>query len=412
MSASKLAETLAQHNITPEDLEKAASVRIVQKVASAEGIDLDQLSGAQLEELFAHFEQNVLSGLLGGEAQAAGVEEKIASLTQEQAFELFDKQASAEGLDLSGASDEQLGAAFEYFVEHVLPVMAANDFEPVVPSAEKQAEVAEAQAKLAEADILGRQMARGYMDEMGKIATDAVPPSRQIGAAAPTLRERASAGARSAASAVHGGAGRLGEFVSRGHLTGGKAKALGYGLGAAAIGGTALGAKKLLGGKKPEEKESTASVTLTAEDVTILNQLAYSGDVEGLQKAASLIKSAAIAVTDAGHEYEKSRGAAESAGHGRMARAAREYTSEQPLLGHLQGMPLQALGHQLAARHGEYKERKHGDKRQSLNPFGGWLTKTKAEEADKKADAMIDTLVEDRAAELASAWLVENGYAE
>ena len=63
-----LADTLAQHNLTTEDIEKAASVRIFAKVAAAENIDLSQLTEPQIDELYAHFEANVLPGILSGNA--------------------------------------------------------------------------------------------------------------------------------------------------------------------------------------------------------------------------------------------------------------------------------------------------------------------------------------------------------
>jgi hypothetical protein len=103
------------------------------------------------------------------------------------------------------------------------------------------------------------------------------------------------------------------------------------------------------------------------------------------------MKVAAIAFTDAGHEYERATARAESNARSRAINADREYSREQPLLGHLQGVGMSEIGHRLAARHAEYRERKHGDKRQSLNPFGGFLTKTKAEQAEKKEASIAFT---------------------
>ena len=358
-----LSQALEQYNITPEDLEKAASVRIFQKVADAESIDLDQLSESQLDALFAHFEANVLPEIVGGEPST---EAKVASLSQDDVFTLFDKQADAEGLDLSGATDEQLADALEFFMENVLPAMAENGFEPV--GSENSAEVEEAQAKLAEADILGRQMARGYADEMGKIAGGEMVHVLNKGSGhtiGNTLRQ----GGTIARRAVTGGFGR-----------GVQAATIGAGvLGTA--GAAALGYKGLKG--RGEEKETTAGVQLSAEDVEILSQLAYTGDMYGLQKAAGLIKSAAVAQIGsiAPGVGERLRGVAARG----MALARTNPKAALALLG---GGGVAALGGGLALAHHR---------------------KSKSMEKETTASA-VDFLVEDRAAELAAGWLTANGY--
>lgn len=323
-----LAETLAQHNLTTEDIEKAASVRIFEKVAAAEGVDFAQMTPVQIGQLYEHFETNVLPGILAGNGAEPSTEQKIASLSQDDLFTLFDKQASAEGLDFSNASEEQLAEAFGYFVEHVLPAMTENGFEPVgetkTAEASKTAAVEEAEAKLAEADILGRQMARSWVDEVQKLASN---PFSDLPGSAHTAP----------AAAAKGGLG--GRIMSAARANPKTTAAIAAGT---ALAGT--GAALALRGKG---KESTASVTLNAEDLEILNHLANTGDAAGLQKAASHIVKAAGFVPF-GKKDEK----------------------------------------------GEEKDEKD-----------------KKSEDEKKADAMIDTLVEDRAAELAAGWLTENGYA-
>jgi len=95
-----LMDELAARGITSEDLEKAASARLFEQAAAAEGIDLDTLNDSQINELYGVW--------ANGDAGEA-------------------KTASA-------------------------------------------GEIEEAHAKLAEAEILGRHMARMYMDELGKEA--------------------------------------------------------------------------------------------------------------------------------------------------------------------------------------------------------------------------------------------------
>ena len=114
-------DSLEESGITQEDLEKAASARLFAEAAAAEGIDLNELSEDQAEELYDFWAN-------GGDAG----EEKYAS------------------------AEDMLA----------------------------EAAVKEASAKLAEAEYIGRYMARVYADEMGKIAgnldMDAIDPGGHI----------------------------------------------------------------------------------------------------------------------------------------------------------------------------------------------------------------------------------------
>jgi hypothetical protein len=83
----------------------------------------------------------------------------------DEIVELFEKTAAAEGIDLDDMSDEDLAALYEHYVENVLPVQLGDDYD--YDDAEK---VADAQEKLAEAEILGRHMARAYLAELEKEA--------------------------------------------------------------------------------------------------------------------------------------------------------------------------------------------------------------------------------------------------
>jgi len=140
-----LLEELAQSGVTAEDLEKAASVRLFEKAASAEGIDLASLNQDDVSNLYTHF--------VGGSPAEEG-----SDMEKDATIELFEKVAYDEGIDLDELDDEDLGQLYGHFVENVLPEM------------EEEVEVEEAHAKLAEAEILGRHMARAYVDEMEKEA--------------------------------------------------------------------------------------------------------------------------------------------------------------------------------------------------------------------------------------------------
>jgi hypothetical protein len=109
----------------------------------------------------------------------------------------------------------------------------------------------------------------------------------------------------------------------------------------------------------------------------------------GFRTKTEAEKKGGIAFTDAGHKLEAERGRASEYRHGRIARAGTKYDKEQPLTAALLGTGARGVfdgpAQTLAARHGAYVARKHDDKRQALNPFGGFLTKTTAERDEKKA---------------------------
>lgn len=78
-----------------------AALELFAKQASAEGIDLEQLDDAQVEAAFEHFVENILPEMLG----ESSVEDKIASAQNAIAFDAFVKAASAEGVDLNDFSE-------------------------------------------------------------------------------------------------------------------------------------------------------------------------------------------------------------------------------------------------------------------------------------------------------------------
>lgn len=150
-----LLEELESRGVTAEDLEKAASVRLFEKAAAAEGVDLDSLDTNQVEELYAVFHSN----------QSHDDNTKEASAMNEEIIDLFEKTAAAEGIDLDEMADAELAELYNHYVENVLPEQVA--------AYDDGGEVDDAHAKLAEAEILGRHMARAYMDELGtKVASE------------------------------------------------------------------------------------------------------------------------------------------------------------------------------------------------------------------------------------------------
>lgn len=148
-------QTNETYGITVEDLEKAASVRLFEKAAAAEGINLAELSESQVEDLYSAYQQN---------------SSEDNTPMNDELIDLFEKQAAYEGVDLEGLSDEELAYVFNNFVENI-----SNEEEEVVSEEDEAEKLAaaesEAYEKLAEAEILGRHMARAYMDELEKEAS-------------------------------------------------------------------------------------------------------------------------------------------------------------------------------------------------------------------------------------------------
>lgn len=114
------------------------------------------------------------------------------------------------------------------------------------------------------------------------------------------------------------------------------------------------------------------------------------------------IEKTAFSVTDAGHRVDAKEYGAISKMHNERARANEEYTKENPLLGHLTGRSASGALHRLADRHMDYAAKKHEDRRNAFNPFGGMLTKSRNEAKEKNSSA-FGTLVEARAAEILEA---------
>lgn len=149
-----LLEQLERRGVTAEDLEKAAAVRLFEKAASAEGVNLDELSEQQVSSLFDQFTSNFHPT-------------KEASTMNGEIVDLFEKTAADEGIDLGEMSDEDFVELYNYYVENVLP----EQIEAAESEHGKEASVNDAHEKLAEAEILGRHMARAYLDELEQHAT-------------------------------------------------------------------------------------------------------------------------------------------------------------------------------------------------------------------------------------------------
>jgi hypothetical protein len=86
-------------------------------------------------------------------------------------MDMFQKTAAAEGLDLNEFNQYELQDMYGHYVENVLPLQLGDE--------DATDKVASAHEKLAEAEILGRHMARSYADEMDKLAEEEAETMRQ-----------------------------------------------------------------------------------------------------------------------------------------------------------------------------------------------------------------------------------------
>lgn len=136
------------YSTTVEDLEKAASVRLFEKAAAAEGINLADLSDSQVDELYSAYQSQSEENTMN-----------------DQIIDLFEKQAAYEGVDLESLNDEELAHVYNNFVTNLEAAEEAELEGHLVADEDDAAE------KLAEAEILGRHMARAYHDEATKIAS-------------------------------------------------------------------------------------------------------------------------------------------------------------------------------------------------------------------------------------------------
>jgi hypothetical protein len=85
----------------------------------------------------------------------------------------------------------------------------------------------------------------------------------------------------------------------------------------------------------------------------------------------------ALAVTDEGHKLDAGRARAARDYHSNARKSEREFAVKAPVRGSMRGF--QEAAHRSAERHQDYKARKHEDKRNAFNPFGGVLTKSRSE---------------------------------
>lgn len=128
------------------------ATQILVKTAEEEGIDLNELSDDEIQELLSDIREEVSDRAdeSGGEG---GEEPKTAGLTTADVALELSKVAAANGIDLSQVSREEYAEAFDKLASEM-----------------SNPHYWETQEKVAEADFAGRVMARAFNDELEKIA--------------------------------------------------------------------------------------------------------------------------------------------------------------------------------------------------------------------------------------------------
>lgn len=190
------------------DADLAVAAEVLEKVAAEQGVDLNTLSQYQIVELLTELMPSKVAAEEHEEKETPAeekAEEKAKKETKEEKKEAgvakapatglpetvtfadvaveLGKYAAANNIDLSKVSREAYHEAFD----KMAAAMTSPEF-----AAEKQA-AAEMEAKLAEADVIGRAMARSFMDEQAKIAN--APSMKEVYAAARGLGGKGAVGA-------------------------------------------------------------------------------------------------------------------------------------------------------------------------------------------------------------------------
>lgn len=152
---------MTNYNIAVDALEEAAKFRLFEKAAAAENINLADMSETDVEDLYSAYNKT-----------------HEVNTMNDQLIDLFEKQAAYEGVDLDSLSDDELAYVYNNFLENLAEEEEEEDYG--YDDGDYYDEEAEAYEKLAEAEILGRHMARAYVDELEKTAADANPNQKRI----------------------------------------------------------------------------------------------------------------------------------------------------------------------------------------------------------------------------------------
>ncbi len=174
------------------DRELATTGLILQKLAEEQGVDLDSLPEEDIADLITSLHgEDATGGSSNYSEHEPQTKEASHNMSQENEFTVADvavelaKVAASEGIDLDQVSRDEYHEAFE--------ALADQMSDPAY--FQKRAE---AEEKLAEADLIGRHMARSFIDEMEKEAAPSLKGAKKalkgLRRKAEDLEFRASAG--------------------------------------------------------------------------------------------------------------------------------------------------------------------------------------------------------------------------
>jgi hypothetical protein len=154
---AKNASAPAEGDLTPDQQVLLAEF---EKAASANGIDISELSEEDVGELFQEF----LADLEGADDEPA---DKIAAAQNLIVLREFEKAAAAVDLDLSALSEAQVQEAFMHWLNGSVEDIAQED------------ETKVASAKLAEVEVLGNHMADVFLGRVNAgLSKEAELPTR------------------------------------------------------------------------------------------------------------------------------------------------------------------------------------------------------------------------------------------
>lgn len=147
------------------DTELNAAADLLQKVAADSGIDLETLPEEEVAGLLHEIMGTKTAGAEPAKTASAEPEATPAASAELTATDValeLTKRAAAENFDLAECTPEQYKAAFDL----VASEMSDPTYHQKVAEAEKTAQ------ELAHMDEMGRVAARGFYDELNKLASD------------------------------------------------------------------------------------------------------------------------------------------------------------------------------------------------------------------------------------------------
>lgn len=275
--------------MTTLDSQYAQAAQFLVKIAEENDVDLESLSEEQLAELLGEVKdelEDAQEGEGGDDApppppEEKTVEEKISQLTHADVALELSKLAALEGVDMTKVAAHEYTQAFD----ELAAAMQTEEYWGM-----KVAE-AEAYEKLAEADAIGRQMARGFMAELGtdktasaveKLRGALTSVGRGVTSAAYKGADAAYAAKRSLGAAGHNRSSALADKAGDAFMAAGSAArnntaidtgAAALGLGATGAVGAGLGAKALIDKARGGEAEKEANEKIASVVVDVLLEL-------------------------------------------------------------------------------------------------------------------------------------------